>query len=157
MDEVIAEDNRGVEVDFGGLRSKVDELEAGLRNGEASGEADIDEIIYKYFETMRDNFYSISTGKIELQKVNTGITGRIALSLICVMAAFALFDSKILGLIVCGGFLVAINHPFITGLITFITTRAIERNTNIDLPLVLICVGGAVLVIFTIWTNIAML
>lgn len=55
VDEVIAEHNRGLDVDFGELISKVDELEAGLRNCEASGEADIDEIIYKYFETMRDN------------------------------------------------------------------------------------------------------
>ena len=46
---------------------------------------------------------------IELQGVDTGIVGRIILSVIAVMAIFALIDSHILSLIVCGSILLVIN------------------------------------------------
>lgn len=46
---------------------------------------------------------------IELQGVDTGIVGRIILSVVAVMAIFALIDSHILSLIVCGTVLLVIN------------------------------------------------
>ncbi|MDD6402366.1 MAG: hypothetical protein PUG10_12270, partial [Lachnospiraceae bacterium] len=47
--------------------------------------------------------------RIELQGVDTGIAGRIILSLAAVMGIFALIDSHILSLIVCGSVLLVIN------------------------------------------------
>ena len=46
---------------------------------------------------------------IELQGVDTGIVGRIILSVIAVMVIFTLIDSHILSLIVCGSVLLVIN------------------------------------------------
>ena len=46
---------------------------------------------------------------IELQGVDTGIVGKIILSVVVVMASFALIDSHILSLIVCGSTLLVIN------------------------------------------------
>ena len=46
---------------------------------------------------------------IELQGVDTGIAGRIILSVIVVMVIFTLMDSHILSLIVCGSVLLVIN------------------------------------------------
>ena len=46
---------------------------------------------------------------IELQGVDTGIVGRIILSVVVVMAIFALIDSHILSLIVCGSVLLLTN------------------------------------------------
>ena len=47
--------------------------------------------------------------RIELQGVDTGMAGRIILSVVAVMAIFALIDSHILSLIVCGSVLLVIN------------------------------------------------
>ena len=47
--------------------------------------------------------------RIELQGVDTGMAGRIILSVVAVMAIFALIDSHILSLIVCGSTLLVIN------------------------------------------------
>ena len=47
--------------------------------------------------------------RIELQGVDTGMAGRIILSGVTVMAIFALMDSHILSLIVCGSVLLVIN------------------------------------------------
>ena len=47
--------------------------------------------------------------RIELQGVDTGIAGRIILSVIAVMVIFTLIDSHILSLIVCGSALLVIN------------------------------------------------
>ena len=46
---------------------------------------------------------------IELQGVDIGIAGRIILSVVAAMAIFALIDSHILSLIVCGSVLLVIN------------------------------------------------
>ena len=46
---------------------------------------------------------------MELQGVDTGIAGRIILSVVAVMAIFALIDSHILSLILCGSILLVIN------------------------------------------------
>ena len=46
---------------------------------------------------------------IELQGVDTGIAGRIILSVIAAMVIFTLIDSHILSLIVCGSVLLVIN------------------------------------------------
>ena len=47
--------------------------------------------------------------RIELQGVDTGMAGRIILSVVAVMAIFALIDSHILSLILCGSVLLVIN------------------------------------------------
>lgn len=47
--------------------------------------------------------------RIELQGVDTGMAGRIILSVVAAMAIFALIDSHILSLIVCGSVLLVIN------------------------------------------------
>ena len=47
--------------------------------------------------------------EIELQGVDTGIAGRIILSVVTVMASFALIDSHVLSIIVCGSVLLVIN------------------------------------------------
>ena len=47
--------------------------------------------------------------RIELQGVDTGTAGRIILSVVAVMAIFALIDSHILSLILCGSVLLVIN------------------------------------------------
>ena len=46
---------------------------------------------------------------MELQGVDTGIAGRIILSVVAIMASFTLIDSHILSLIVCGSALLVIN------------------------------------------------
>ena len=73
--------------------------------------------------------------EIELQGVNTGIAGRIILSVIAVMASFALIDSHILSLVVCGSILFLVNHAFIGAVVGWFTggklgVKMEEINTN---------------------------
>jgi len=80
---------------------------------------------------------------IELQGVDTGIVGRIILSLVSVMASFALIDSNILSLIVCGTILFLLNHAFIGSIVGWIAGGKIgECMENIDINWTAIIVGG---------------
>lgn len=80
---------------------------------------------------------------IELQGVNTGIVGRIILSIVAVMASFALIDSHILSIIVCGAILFLVNHAFIGSIVGWIVGGKIgECMENIDINWTAIIVGG---------------
>ena len=80
---------------------------------------------------------------IELQGVDTGIVGRIILSLVSVMASFALIDSHILSLIACGAILFLVNHAFIGSIVGWIIGGKIgECMENIDINWTAIIVGG---------------
>ena len=63
--------------------------------------------LYQETEEAEQNESEIT--RIELQGVDTGMAGRIILSVVAVMAIFALIDSHILSLIVCGSALLVIN------------------------------------------------
>lgn len=80
---------------------------------------------------------------IELQGVDTGIVGRIILSVVAVMASFALIDSHILSIIICGSALFLVNHAFIGSIVGWIVGGKIgECMENIDINWTAIIVGG---------------
>ena len=80
---------------------------------------------------------------IELQGVDTGIVGRIILSVVAVMASFALIDSHILSIIVCGAILFLVNHAFIGNIVGWIVGSKIgECMENIDINWTAMIVGG---------------
>ena len=80
---------------------------------------------------------------MELQGVNTGIVGRIILSLAAVMTSFALIDSHVLSIIVCGAILFLVNHAFIGSIVGWIVGGKIgECMENIDINWTAIIVGG---------------
>ena len=81
--------------------------------------------------------------KIELQRVDTGIVGRIILSVIAVMASFALIDSYILSLVVCGSILFLLNHAFIGAVVGwFAGSKLGEKMEEIDINWTTIIVGA---------------
>ena len=76
---------------------------------------------------------------IELQKVNTGIVGRIALTFMVAMATFALVDSGLLSIIIIGILAAWINHPFIAGFIAYLGVGKLEENFILDnIPFIVI-------------------
>ena len=80
---------------------------------------------------------------IELQGVDTGIAGRIILSVVAVMASFALIDSYVLSIMVCGTILFLLNHAFIGSIVGWIVGGKIgECMENIDINWTAIIVGG---------------
>ena len=80
---------------------------------------------------------------MELQGVDTGIAGRIILSVVAIMASFTLIDSYILSLIVCGSILFLVNHAFIGSIVGWIVGGKIgECMENIDIKWTAIIVGG---------------
>ena len=80
---------------------------------------------------------------IELQGVNTGIVCRIILSLAAVVTSFALIDSHVLSIIVCGAILFLVNHAFIGAIVGwFIGGKIGECMENIDINWTAIIVGG---------------
>ena len=81
--------------------------------------------------------------EIELQGVDTGIAGRIILSVVTVMASFALIDSHVLSIIVCGAILFLVNHAFIGVIVGWFTGGKIgEAMENININWTAIIVGG---------------
>ena len=81
--------------------------------------------------------------EIELQGVNTGIVGRIILSIIAVMVSFALIDSHILSLVVCGIMLFLVNHAFIGAVVGwFVGSKLGEKMEEIDINWTAIIVGA---------------
>ena len=80
---------------------------------------------------------------IELQGVDTGIVGRIILSVVAVMVSFVLIDSYILSIIVCGSILFLVNHAFMGSIVGWIVGGKIgECMENIDINWTAIIVGG---------------
>ena len=80
---------------------------------------------------------------IELQGVDTGIAGRIILSVIAVMVIFTLIDSYILSIIVCGTILFLVNHAFIGSIVGWIVGSKIgEAMENVNINWTAIIVGG---------------
>ena len=80
---------------------------------------------------------------MELQGVDTGIAGRIILSVVAIIASFTLIDSYILSLIVCGSILFLVNHAFIGSIVGWIVGGKIgECMENIDINWTAIIVGG---------------
>ena len=80
--------------------------------------------------------------EIELQGVNTGIAGRIILSVIAVMASFVLIDSHILNLVVCGSILFLVNHASIGVVVGwFAGSKLGEKMEEIDINWTAIIVG----------------
>ena len=80
--------------------------------------------------------------EIELQGVNTGIAGRIILSVIAVMASFALIDSHILSLVVCGSILFLVNHAFIGAVVGWFAGGKLgEKMEEININWTAIIVG----------------
>ena len=80
---------------------------------------------------------------MKLQGVDTGIVGRIILSLAAVMTSFVLIDSYVLSLIVCGSILFLVNHAFIGSIVGWIVGGKIgECMENIDINWTAIIVGG---------------
>ena len=80
--------------------------------------------------------------EIELQGVNTGIAGRIILSVIAVMASFVLIDSHILSLVVCGSILFLVNHASIGAVVGwFAGSKLGEKMEEIDINWTAIIVG----------------
>ena len=83
------------------------------------------------------------TAGIELQGVDAGIVSRIILSLAAVMASFALIDSHVLSLIVCGSILSLVNHAFIGSVVGWIVGGKIgEAMENVNINWTAIIVGG---------------
>lgn len=81
--------------------------------------------------------------EIELQGVNTGIAGRIILSVIAVMASFALIDSYILSLVVCGSILFLVNHAFIGATVGWFAGGKLgEKMEEININWTAIIVGA---------------
>ena len=81
--------------------------------------------------------------RIELQGVDTGIVGRIILSLVAVMASFALIDSYLLSIIVCGTILFLVNHAFIGSIAGWIIGGKIgEVMENVNINWAAIIIGG---------------
>ena len=80
---------------------------------------------------------------IELRGVDTGIVGRIILSVVAVMASFALIDSHVLSIIVCGAILFLVNHAFIGAIVGWFTGGKIgEAMENVNINWTAIIVGG---------------
>ena len=80
---------------------------------------------------------------IELQGVDAGIVGRIILSLAAVMTSFALIDSHVLSLIVCGSILFLVNHAFIGSIVGWIVGGKIgEAMENVNINWTAIIIGG---------------
>ena len=80
---------------------------------------------------------------IELQGVDIGIAGRIILSLAAVMTSFALIDSHVLSLIVCGSILFLVNHAFIGSIVGWIVGGKIgEAMEDVNINWTAIIIGG---------------
>ena len=80
---------------------------------------------------------------IKLQGADTGIVSKTILSIIVVMASFALIDSYALSIIVCGAILFLVNHAFIGNIVGWIVGSKIGEameNTNINWTAII--VGG---------------
>ena len=81
--------------------------------------------------------------KIELQRVDIGIAGRIILSIIAVMVSSILIDSHILSLVVCGIMLFLVNHAFIGAVVGwFVGSKLGEKMEEIDINWTAIIVGA---------------
>ena len=95
-----------------------------------------------YQETEEAEQNESKMAEIELQGVNTGIAGRIILSVIAVMASFALIDSHILSLVVCGSVLFLVNHAFIGAVVGwFVGSKLEEKIEEIDINWTAIIIG----------------
>lgn len=84
---------------------------------------------------------------VELQKVSTGLIGRIALTFMAAMATVVLVDSGLLTLIIIGILAACINHPFITGIATYLGVGKLEKNFILDnVPFIIIGIVALLLV-----------
>ena len=96
--------------------------------------------LYEETEEAEQNESKIA--EIELQGVNTGIAGRIILSVIAVIASFVLIDSHILSLVICGSILFLVNHAAIGAVVGwFAGSKLGEKMEEIDINWTTIIVG----------------
>ena len=96
--------------------------------------------LYEETEEAEQNESKIA--EIELQGVNTGIAGRIILSVIAVIASFVLIDSHILSLVICGSILFLVNHTSIGAVVGwFAVSKLGEKMEEIDINRTNISVG----------------